>query len=145
MMTVQELSDRREIDDLLIRYCHAIDTCDFDLLDTVFTPDAVIDYSAFGHPRGRYPEIRAFLAGALPGLAHSQHAISTSRVLLDGDRASATTICTNPIGIRRPDGSVHHTTYHLWYVDELVRTPAGWRLATRIERGSHIDNPAPPE
>jgi len=144
MMSLQELSDRREIDDLLIRYCHAIDTHDWALLDTVFMPDSVIDYTVFGGPRGRYPEIREFLADSLPRQAHSQHVISTSRVLLDGDRATASTICTNPMGVPQPDGSVHHTTYHLWYIDEIVRTPAGWRLAARTEKVSHQDNPPPP-
>jgi len=144
MMTLQELSDRREIDDLLIRYCHAIDTHDWALLDTVFTPDAEIDYTVFGGPAGRYqPEIRAFLADALPRAAYAQHAISTSRILLDGDRATGSTICTNPMGMPQSDGTVHHVTYHLWYIDEITRTPQGWRLTRRSEKVSHVDNPVP--
>ena len=40
------IADRLEIDDLLTRYTVAIDTKDWDLLATCFTPDAHIDYRA---------------------------------------------------------------------------------------------------
>ena len=36
-MTVEELIDRQEIDDLLIRYATAVDTQDWDLYETCFT------------------------------------------------------------------------------------------------------------
>jgi hypothetical protein len=45
---LQELVDRRAIDDLLIRYTTALDTRQLDLLDQVFTADAQIDYAASG-------------------------------------------------------------------------------------------------
>ena len=44
-LSLQQISDRIEIHDLLVRYSHAIDTRNFDALDQVFTPDAFIDYS----------------------------------------------------------------------------------------------------
>jgi hypothetical protein len=140
MMTLQELSDRREIDDLLIRYCHCIDQLRIDDLDEVFTPDAVIDYTAVGIPLMSYAETKAFLKQALARFAHSQHNISTSRIELSGDRATGRTICVNPMGLPQDDGTVRHMTYYLWYVDELVRTPAGWRISHRREEGSHTEN-----
>lgn len=139
-MTLHELSDRREIDDLLIAYCHAIDSHGWDELDRVFTPDAFIDYTACGGPKGQYPEIKIFLAEALPRFAYAQHIISTSRIRLAGDRAEGRTICSNPVGVRQPDGSVRHMVYALWYIDEMVRTPDGWRLASRCEQLSHTEN-----
>jgi ketosteroid isomerase-like protein len=140
MMTLQELSDRREIDDLLIAYCHAIDSHDWDALDGVFTPDAVIDYTVFGGPRGLYPEIKLFLADVLPRAAYAQHIISTSQVRLQGDHATARTICTNPMGAREPDGSIRHMVYALWYIDELARTERGWRITRRHEEISYTQN-----
>jgi hypothetical protein len=137
MLTLQQISDRREIDDVLIAYCHAIDSHAWDELDAVFTPDAWVDYTVFGGPAGPYPEIKSFLAEALPRFAYAQHIISTSRVKLDGDRATARTICTNPVGIREESGEVRHVVYALWYVDELVRTEQGWRLSRRSEEVSH--------
>jgi hypothetical protein len=46
---VQLLIDRLEIDDLLTRYTVALDTREWDLLATVFTPDATIDYTSSPH------------------------------------------------------------------------------------------------
>lgn len=140
MMTLQELADRREIDDVLIAYCHAIDSHHWDELDGVFTPESFIDYTVFGGPKGHYPEIKRFLAGTLPTLAYAQHIISTSRIVLCGDRAMGRTICTNPVGLREADGSVRHAVYALWYVDVLARTPEGWRIMDRREEISHTEN-----
>jgi hypothetical protein len=33
------------------------------------------------------------------------------------------------------------TYFHLWYVDKLVRTEKGWRIAERVEEKSHIFAP----
>ena len=60
-LSIQEISDRLEIQDLLVAYSHAIDSHDWDALDDVFTPDAVIDYTEMGAPRGNLTETKAFL------------------------------------------------------------------------------------
>ena len=44
-LSLQEISDRIQINDLLVRYTVAIDTQDWKLLDTVFLPDATVDYT----------------------------------------------------------------------------------------------------
>jgi hypothetical protein len=46
MLSLQEISDRLEIQQLLIDYSTAIDQRRFDDLDRVFTPDAYIDLYA---------------------------------------------------------------------------------------------------
>jgi hypothetical protein len=43
MLSLAEISDRREIQQLLVDYSTAIDNRRFDDLDRVFTPDAYID------------------------------------------------------------------------------------------------------
>ena len=48
VMSIEEISDRFEINDLLVRYCSALDERHFDLFDDIFTPDAVIDYTEMG-------------------------------------------------------------------------------------------------
>ena len=52
MLSLQEISDRLEIQDLLTRYSFAIDQRDWDALDSVFTEDARIDYSESGGAAG---------------------------------------------------------------------------------------------
>ena len=64
-LSLQQISDRIEINDLLIRYTRAIDQKDWELLDTVFTPDAEVDYVSSGGIKGTYPEIRAWLEKVL--------------------------------------------------------------------------------
>ena len=43
-LSLQDVSDRLEIQDLMTGYCYAVDDRDFDALDRFFTADAVIDY-----------------------------------------------------------------------------------------------------
>jgi hypothetical protein len=52
-----DVADRLAIDDLLTRYTMAVDDGNWDQLDTVFTPDAVIDYRSAGGIRGTRDEI----------------------------------------------------------------------------------------
>ena len=142
-MTLEELSDRMEIQELLVRYSHCVDTCDFDGLDHVFTPDAHIDYTAMGGAKGTLPEIKAFLSKAMPIFKSYQHMIGNTVLELDGDRATARTICHNPMMLDRK-GEEWVYVCGLWYVDELVRTDEGWRIAQRVEERCYVDN-EPPE
>jgi hypothetical protein len=43
VLSLEDISDRLEIQQLLVAYSTAIDTRRFDDLDQVFTPDAYID------------------------------------------------------------------------------------------------------
>ena len=141
-MDLQELSDRVEIQDLLARYTHAIDTRDWDALDRVFTHDARIDYSAFGGATGSLDEIKRFLAEAMPMFESFQHLVGSSVVDIDGDTATARTICHNPMVLKGGDDP-HLLVCGLWYRDKLVRTPAGWRIAERVEERSYMKEEPP--
>ena len=96
-LSPQELSDRLEIQDLLVDYSHAIDTRDWDALDRIFTPDAFIDYSVFGGSAGDLATTKQFLATALVDFPSFQHMVATSKVTVDGDTAVGRTICHNPM------------------------------------------------
>ncbi len=134
-LELQEISDRIEIDDLLVRYAKAIDTQDWNLLDTCFTPDAAVDYVSSGGIAGPYPEVRAWLEKALAIFPVTVHSISNSEIELDGDRAIGRTLVSNPMQLPGPDGGAGgpiFTVYALYH-DEIVRTSDGWRLASRSE------------
>jgi 3-phenylpropionate/cinnamic acid dioxygenase small subunit len=132
-LPVQEISDRLEIEQLLIRYCYAIDQRDWDAYRSVYTEDAVIDDVSAG-PGNSVDQMVEFLSSALEKVVLIQHAISTSLVEIDGDRASARTICHCPVVLDRGDGRTEMFFQGLWYVDDLVRTRDGWRIARRAER-----------
>jgi 3-phenylpropionate/cinnamic acid dioxygenase small subunit len=144
MLSLQEISDRLEIEELLVRYSHTVDTQDWDAFEQVFTPDAVIDYTEMGGPRGDVRATRAFLESAMPRFASYQHLVSNIVIELDGDAARARTICFNPMVLPADEGEPHVFFCGLWYRDQLVRTDAGWRIADRYEERSYIYN-SPPE
>ena len=142
MLDLQEISDRIEIQDLLARYTHAIDTRDWNALDRIFTPDARIDYSAFGGAAGGLDEIKTFLAESMPMFESFQHLVGSSVVDIDGDTATARTICHNPM-VLKGGQDPHLLVCGLWYRDRLVRTGAGWRIAERVEERSYMKEEPP--
>ncbi|HET6811413.1 MAG TPA: nuclear transport factor 2 family protein [Acidimicrobiales bacterium] len=144
MLSLQEISDRLEIQDLLVRYSHAVDSRDWDAFERVFTEDAVIDYTEMGGPRGGVKETRAFLESAMPMFSSFQHMIANTVLELDGDTARARTICHNPMVLDRGEGQTHVFFCGLWYRDVLVRTPQGWRIKDRYEERAYFHN-APPD
>ncbi|MDY0013761.1 MAG: nuclear transport factor 2 family protein [Rhodocyclaceae bacterium] len=133
MLSLQEISDRLELQQLVVDYASAIDSRQFDHLDQVFTPDACIDYRVFGGPDGPYPEIKAWLQQALSPLPAYQHLVGNQDFRITGDQASGRVMCLNPMSFPRPEGGVQVAFFGLWYLDEYVRTPAGWRIASRRE------------
>ena len=138
--SLQELSDRLDIQDLQAAYSHAIDTRNFDALDHVFTKDAFIAYTAFGGTAGGLEETKAFLTKALAMFGGFQHMVATSQVKLSGNRAIAKTICWNPMVVRRPGGEEHVFFCGLWYLDEYLRTLDGWRITKRSEEKCFTHN-----
>ena len=83
-MDLQQISDRLEIEDVLIRYTRAIDTGDWDRLDTVFTPDAAIDYTQSGGIEGAFPEVKAWLAEMLPIFPRRMHLLGQVEIDVGG-------------------------------------------------------------
>ena len=130
MLSIEEISDRLEIQQLLIAYSTAIDSRRFDDLDRVFTADAYIDYRAMGGVDGRYPEVKAWLSEVLPNFPAYAHMLGNFDVRIDGDTATSRTLCFNPM-VLGGDGQVLFCG--LWYDDEFVRTAEGWRMTKRVE------------
>ena len=131
MLSLQEISDRLEIQQLLVAYSTAIDQRRFDDLDAVFTPDAYIDYRATGGIDGRFAEVKKWLVEVLPNFPAYSHLIGNFDIRIDGDTATSRTICFNPMVFNEEQKQILFVG--IWYVDELVRTAAGWRLTRRVE------------
>ncbi|GAS95196.1 hypothetical protein RMCC_2162 [Mycolicibacterium canariasense] len=131
MLSIEEISDRLEIQDLLIAYSTAIDTRRFDDLDRVFTPDAYIDYRAMGGVDGHFPEVKAWLAQVLPNFPAYAHMLGNVDIRLAGDTATSRTLCFNPMVLGGEQQQVLFCG--LWYEDEFVRTGEGWRMSRRVE------------
>ena len=131
MLSLEEISDRFEIQQLLVDYSTAIDTRRFDDLDHVFTPDAYIDYRAMGGIDGRFPEVKAWLAQVLPNFPAyatcSATSTSASTAIPRRRGPSASTRWCSAVSRTRSCSAGCGT------IDEFVRTAEGWRMSRRVE------------
>jgi SnoaL-like domain len=131
MLSLEEISDRLEIQQLLVAYSTAIDQRRFDDLDLVFTRDAYIDYRAMGGIDGQFPDVKAWLSQVLPNFPAYSHLLGNFDVRIDGDTGKSRTLCFNPMVLGGDNNQILFCG--LWYDDEFVRTPDGWRMTRRVE------------
>lgn len=136
---VRALADRIEIDDLITRYSTALDTRDFDLLDTVFAAEADLDYEEVGGFRGDRAAFKAWMAEVAPLFEMWLHHATNRAITLDGDSATVVTYLINPVVLKGRAGVLREGgRYH----DRLVRTDDGWRIVARREEPLWHDWPA---
>ena len=141
-MTLQELSDRQEILDCLLRYCRGVDRFDRELVLSAYHPDAIDDHGTFvGGPL-------AFVEWAF--YYHREHQISQHHMIfntsieLAGDVAHTETywqffgenrVKPNILAIGR-------------YIDRFERRGGRWAIAARVcisECVNQIDEAVIPE
>ena len=132
MLTLQELSDRAEIQDLLVVEASSMDRRDWTRWQSVFTPDAFIDYSENDGATGDPLEVRAWLEVVLGRFHSYQHLSSNSEMELDGDRARVRSM--QYIAVKMETSREIRVVFSgIWFRDDLIRTPEGWRIARRHE------------
>ena len=134
------MSDEVEIARLLYRYARAVDTKDWELYRSVFTQDAVIDYSSAGIPAGSRDEIGEFLSKGFTTIPWSMHYITNIESDIDGDTAKVRAMFYNPMQL---PGMAEMSSCGGYYHHELVRTPDGWRSRhLREENVWFVNSPA---
>ena len=126
---LQSISDRLGIVDLLNRYARAMDAQDWDLLRTVFTPDAHIDYVSVGGPAGEVDTVLAWVAETMPTFPNSQHLVSNVETDVEGDEA--TVRAGYFAQIRTIAGGQFFCGG--WYHHRLNRTDDGWRSRHMVD------------
>ncbi|WNG89530.1 nuclear transport factor 2 family protein [Mycobacterium sp. ITM-2016-00317] len=123
-MEPQALADELEIRALLNRYARGVDTKDWELYRSVFTEDAVIDYSSAGIPPGSRDEIAELFSSAFEAIPWTMHYITNVEATVTGDTASVRAMFYNPMQL---PGMADQSSCGGYYFHELVRTPDGWR------------------
>ncbi len=126
-MDLQEISDRLDIADVLTRYTRAIDSGDWDVLDTVFTADAAIDYTESGGIAGGFDVVKPWLAENLPIFPRRMHLLGQIESVVSGDEAEVSAYFHNPMVLPNPDGSELIVEFGGIYRHTMVRTEQGWR------------------
>jgi 3-phenylpropionate/cinnamic acid dioxygenase small subunit len=139
---VLSVAARFAIDDLLTRYATAIDGRDWELLDTVFTSDAHLDYRSAGGVAGPYPDVRRWLEAVLPIFDVMQHHVLNRVVRVhEGDvRATSNFYNVNVLPI---EGAPWIFKVGGRYHDKVVLDGEVWRIAQRIEETLWWENPMP--
>ena len=126
--------DRAEIDDLLARYCFALDRREWADLGDVFAADAVITYSGPRVSAG-LGQIIEFFRSTASAVAVTQHLLHTSRVWATGPDAAEglTHVTAHHVGYDVPLPAPEPATYTVTgtYQDAFARTTAGWRIWRR--------------
>ncbi len=124
--------DRVQIDDLLTAYAAAIDAKDWDLLASLFTEEAVLDYTGSTGPRGSFGEVLPFLQQGLGLFSVTQHFITNRRIEVAGDRATSAAYLFNPMGRDDGDGGLDMMHVGGRYETRFERTPKGWRISEHV-------------
>jgi ketosteroid isomerase-like protein len=129
MTDLQTLLDEREIHRVATRYCRALDTKDWALLDEVFLADATAMLGSTTMLTG-IEDIRGRIRSALQHLDDSQHLVGNHEIAVDGD--VATHRCYLQAQHVR-EAAVGGPNYMVAgrYEDRLARTDAGWRITHR--------------
>ena len=143
-MTRDRRQDEREIEQLLYRYAWMVDRREWQLMDSVFAEGATIDYTSTGGRKGPYRETLRWLDRALAPWPVNLHYVTNLCVEIDGDRARSRCYFLAPMGRPGPDGSQEVITNGGCYLDRLVRTAQGWRIAERECQQSLMIGQLPP-
>ena len=127
-LTTQELSDREEIRETIMRWSRAVDTSDWALFQQSYTDDLKADFTSLGLPLMPPDELRALLQKSVDYFDVQHHILSNPtfhEVTADFARTSTLVTATSV-----PKGGSPFQTF-AWYHDDLRRTPAGWRIFKR--------------
>lgn len=136
------LTDQFEVHQVLIRYAHALDARNWDLLGSCFTKDATTDYGEIAGMNDGRDAIVATCRDFLSGLDASHHLIGSVAIDCNGDEATA--VCYLQAqhvfkGAQGGDNLLHGGIYR----DRLVRTSEGWKVShRRLELVWQDGNPA---
>jgi 3-phenylpropionate/cinnamic acid dioxygenase small subunit len=128
-------TDREQINDVLVRYATGIDTRNWALFRTCFTPGVRADYGDIGAWSG-VDAITEFMATSHEGMVATKHLVSNVAIELEGETASVVSY-VHAVLVRSQDppswiDAVGH------YVDRFLRTPGGWRIAERTYRMTRL-------
>ncbi|WP_460353881.1 nuclear transport factor 2 family protein [Mycobacterium sp. ZZG] len=130
-MSLRQLADRLEIENLLTRYCRAVDSKDWALYRSMFADGARVDYSAAGLFAGTSDDAVGYLTRHQGSITVGMHYVTNIEAEIDGDTARVVAMWFNAVELPGKSGiSFFAGRWH----DEMTRTPQGWRIrALRLE------------
>jgi ketosteroid isomerase-like protein len=132
---LQQLQDRVDIASTLATFCARVDEYDIEAVSLLFTEDCEVDYGpGRGGPQSGRSAVRNRIAKGQAQFRRTHHQLGQSLVELEGTLAHALTYVT--AWHEENDDSISEV--RLRYVDDLVKTPAGWLISRRSVLASGI-------
>ncbi len=131
----QDLVDRAQISDCVVAYATGLDRRDWELYRSIFTDEVEMDFTSVGIRAGSYAadtwvrDARRLFAG----FEATQHTSTNHVHTIRGDRAT----CMSNMQAEHfvaagaddsPSPGEERWTIGGYYINELTRTPAGWKL-----------------
>jgi hypothetical protein len=131
-VAVVPVADWIAMHDVVMRYAEALDTKDWALFRTAFTPDCVMTYGDPWGPIEGIEHLTDFVVRFHAPLAHLRHATTNFRIgAYDGDtargRCSVEALLVQP---GAPGGDTLRVTGV--YQDVFARRDGAWRFASRV-------------
>lgn len=132
MSDFDKTADILSIEQALSRYGYGLDERLWEAWDDVFTEDAILDFTPMGGTRQTPAEMAARLSKPDPKRLFAQHPVTNLVIDIDGDTAIVRSEYIVETGRRaETPGDIILSSGGGSYVDEFVRTPAGWRIRLR--------------
>jgi hypothetical protein len=126
-------NDFTELQQLLSRYCHIVDTTAWDELDHIFTDDASVTVAGVYPTATGLAALRELYARMNHPIAHTSSSVI---VVEDGDARAR--LASKWVTVR-VDGSTGTGVYE----DVVERTPVGWRIRERVAKPAVPARPVP--
>ncbi len=126
----ERVVDRLQIQEVLYRYCRAIDRIQVDLLDDVFHPDAIVDKGDGGVPMATW---RANVAVRHPTVPRASHMITNFLIDFIGPDSAFVETCCLAVEQHpsKTGGDTIDWIYRVRYGDRFERRDGQWRIAHR--------------
>ncbi len=138
---VKDLIEKEAIRELLLRYCHAVDRKDYEMLRSTYFEDAYDDHGSF---KGSRDEFVTWVERRHEHIDQSMHFIGNCLIEVAGDVAFAETYC---LGLQQlgpgadetrqmyddgiDDDASRYLTVGCRYADRIEKRDGEWRIAHR--------------
>lgn len=128
---IDRLLAKQAIYDVLCRYCHGIDRCDIEVLQSAYWPDATDTHGTFNGNAWEFAEY--IVANMRSGLKRSMQKIGNAYIELDpdGEHARGETYVLAYLQADGPDGLQDRIVAGR-YLDRFERRGGEWRILDRL-------------
>ncbi|MEM1103589.1 MAG: nuclear transport factor 2 family protein [Pseudomonadota bacterium] len=122
--------DKLEIQELLSRYCRAVDRLDFEILREIFDEAATVELGKFhkGDVEGFIGVAKTFMGS----MERTSHALANCIIEIDGDEAGSETY-VSAHHVLDEEGSLFELIVGARYLNRFVRRSDGWRISHHTE------------